>query len=321
MLGTFRNWIEIVARTLAREGIDLDAELAAKSVANVRDASLDGRLDAATTRAVWGVVEERSRDPVFGISMLRSVDYLDFEELGVALVATGTAESALERVVRYHALLSDAIVVNLDVGDRLLQLHIDHRATHWRAGEFTTALVIRVLRARFERRLSPAEVQLGFENPAGLDAYRRYFRCPTLTGGPTTRLSFDRTVLARSDVIEPIGVAARFEQLLNHRIEELSARQSATASVRDALREVIGADVPSLALVASKLHVSDRTLQRRLHNEGTSFSSQLEQTRRELATAWLADGRLSRTEIAYLLGFSHPSSFSRALRHWFPSGT
>jgi AraC-like DNA-binding protein len=320
MLGTFRNWIEIVSRTLAREGIDLGVELADRSVAFERNAPLAGRLDAAATRAVWQVVEERSHDPVFGISMLRAVDYLDFEELGVALVATGTAESALERVVRYHALLTDAVVVHLDVGKRLLELRIDHRATHWRAGEFSAALITRVLRARFDRRHAPTEVQLGFENPGGVDAYRRYFRCPVYTGAPATRLSFDRTVLARSDVIEPIGVAERFERLLSSRIQELSTRQSAAASVRDALRELIGADVPSLKRVASELHVSDRTLQRRLREEGTSFGSQLEETRRELAGAWLAEARLSRTEIAYLLGFSHPSSLSRALRRWFPDG-
>jgi AraC-like DNA-binding protein len=320
MLGTFRNWIEIVGRTLAREGIDLPAELSARSVALERDAGLAGRLDAATTRAVWRVVEDRTRDPVFGISMLRDVHYLDFEELGVALVATGTAESVLERVVRYQALLSDAVVVTLDVGNRLVEVRIDHRATHWRAGEFSAALVTRVLRARFDRRLNPTEVQLGFENPGGLDSYQRYFRSPVYSGGPTTRLSFDRTVLARSDVIEPIGVAERFERLLRSRMQELSSRPSATASVRDALRQLIGGDVPSVKRVASELHVSDRTLQRRLREEGTSFGSLLEETRRQLATAWLAEGRLSRTEIAYLLGFSHPSSFSRALRRWFPSG-
>jgi AraC-like DNA-binding protein len=62
--------------------------------------------------------------------------------------------------------------------------------------------------------------------------------------------------------------------------------------------------------------MSERTLQRRLRDEGESFASILDDTRRELAGSWLAEGRLTRTEIAYLLGFSQLSSFSRALRRW-----
>jgi AraC-like DNA-binding protein len=320
MLGTFHNWVEIVGRTLATEGVDLHAELARQGVTLGRSDLANERLDAASTAAVWSVVETQSADPVFGISMLRTVDYLDFEDLGVALLATGTAEVVLAHIVRYHGLLSDSVTIGLEVGQRAMELRIDHRATHWRASEFSAALVLRVLRARFDHSLRPTDVHLGFDNPAGLEIYRRYFRCPVVTGTPMTRLMLDRAALARVGMREPIGIAERFEQVLRKRVDELSSQQSVSGAVRAALQDMLGADAPTLDRVAATLHVSDRTLQRQLSAEGTSFATLLDESRRERAAIWLREGRLSRTEIAYLLGFSHPSSFSRAVRRWFPDG-
>lgn len=316
MLGTFRNWVDIVGRTLAREGVDLTSELAARGIDLSGVDPADGRLDATVTRTIWSVVDERSSDPVFGLTMLRTVDYLDFEDLGVALVASGSAEAVIARIVRYHGLISDAVAVGVDVGQRLLEVRIDHRGTHWRAGEFSAGLITAALRERFDRSLAPAEVHLGYTNAQGENVYGSFFACPVLSGTAATRLIFDRTVLARYGLPEPIGIADRFETILRSRAERLERGRSAAAAVRSALRESVGADPPTLQRVAATLHVSDRTLQRRLADEGTSFAGLLDEVRKELAQEWLRDGRLSRTEIAYLLGFSHPSSFSRALRRW-----
>jgi AraC-like DNA-binding protein len=320
MLGTFRNWVEIVGRTLAAEAIDLRAELALQGIELEDAAHPESRLEPATSRAIWRVVDERSRDPVFGLSMLRHIDYLDFEDLGVALVASGTAEAVLTRLVRYHGLITDRVSLALETGESLLTLRIDHRSTHWRTGEFSAGLFAGMLRDRMGPDLVPSEVELGFDNPAGMDIYRRFFRSPVIPSAALTRLAFDRAVLARYSIREPIGVADRFEQVLRDRVEELSAQQSTAAAVRVALRTILGADPPTVARAADALHMSERTLQRRLHDEGTSFAVVLDEARRELAATWLDEGRLSRTEIGYLLGFSHPSSFSRAARRWSLDG-
>lgn len=316
MLGTFRNWVEIVGRTLAAEGIDLGGELLGRGVDAAHIEPAVGRLDPATTRAIWTVVEERSEDPVFGLSMLRHIDYLDFEDLGVALVASGSAEAVISRIVRYHGLVSDRVVMTAEVGQRLLEVTLDHQQTSWRAGEFSAALIISALRDRFDRSIAPMELHLGFTNPAGTAIYGRFFRCPILGGAPATRLIFDRTTLTRHALPEPLGVAERFEQILRGRVDHLERERSTSAAARAAVRATIGADPPTLARVAAALHLSERTLQRQLEREGTTFAALLDATRRELAEQWLADGHLSRTEIAYLLGFSQPSSLSRALRRW-----
>jgi AraC-like DNA-binding protein len=64
------------------------------------------------------------------------------------------------------------------------------------------------------------------------------------------------------------------------------------------------------------LHQSTSTLQRRLRQEGTSYQSLLDEIRRELALDYLRDGKHSIADVAFLLGFSDQSNFTRAFRRW-----
>ena len=73
---------------------------------------------------------------------------------------------------------------------------------------------------------------------------------------------------------------------------------------------------PNLAQVAQDLGLSSRTLQRRLREQGFVFGQLVEEVRRRLAQSYLDEGRLSVSEVAYLLGYSELSAFSRAYRRW-----
>ena len=68
---------------------------------------------------------------------------------------------------------------------------------------------------------------------------------------------------------------------------------------------------------AQWLGLSERTLKRRLQDEGTTFSALLAQARSGQARALVADGDLPLTQIAERMGFSDLSSFSQAFKRWF----
>jgi len=72
----------------------------------------------------------------------------------------------------------------------------------------------------------------------------------------------------------------------------------------------------TIGAVARALHMSPRTLQRRLDAEAASFSEVVDDVRQRLARAWLADEARSLTEIAFSLGFSDLATFSRAFKRW-----
>jgi AraC-like DNA-binding protein len=72
----------------------------------------------------------------------------------------------------------------------------------------------------------------------------------------------------------------------------------------------------TLEATAVAMHMSPRTLQRRLGQEGTGFSETLDGVRESLARKWLADDSNPLLEVAYKLGFSDLATFSRAFKRW-----
>jgi len=74
--------------------------------------------------------------------------------------------------------------------------------------------------------------------------------------------------------------------------------------------------LPTIGQVARAMCLSERTLQRRLAQEGVKFSTLLDEVRLQLASRYLEAGRASLTEIAYLLGFADPNSFFRSFKRW-----
>ena len=83
-----------------------------------------------------------------------------------------------------------------------------------------------------------------------------------------------------------------------------------------ALVELLPTGASSMSDVARSLAVSTRTLQRRLHEEGTNYQATLNETRESLARHYLRSGGMSVGQISFLLGYDTPSSFYRAFHSW-----
>jgi AraC-like DNA-binding protein len=89
------------------------------------------------------------------------------------------------------------------------------------------------------------------------------------------------------------------------------------AQVRRVLANELVHGTPSIEQVAKRLGMSERTLQRRLHDEGATLQQVLDQLRRDLAAQYLDESQLGLREIAFLLGFAEQSGFQRAFVRWF----
>ena len=89
-----------------------------------------------------------------------------------------------------------------------------------------------------------------------------------------------------------------------------------TSRVKQAIISKLPSGAPTDDDVAVTLHMSSRTLSRRLTDEHTTFRDLVTSVRRDLAKEYIADPNVPITEISYLLGFSDLSSFSRAFKSW-----
>ncbi|WP_421849635.1 AraC family transcriptional regulator ligand-binding domain-containing protein [Oricola sp.] len=109
---------------------------------------------------------------------------------------------------------------------------------------------------------------------------------------------------------------AGFEVGLRKKILNRNVRVEVSERVRNALLEALPSGHNTVDDICKRLHVSKRTLQRKLKDEGTTFQEVLDQTRSDLSYHYLKKPEVSVVEISYLLGFQDPASFYRAFHGW-----
>lgn len=157
--------------------------------------------------------------------------------------------------------------------------------------------------------------------PEQAERWEKAFGCRIAFGASSFRMVFDEKDLQISIPTADASMLALCERMSSQTAQEQTGHF--TAKVRQVLVKNLAKGDPRREHVAEVLCLSERTLQRRLSEEGTNFAELVDKLRRELAERLLAQGHLSTTEIAFELGFSDPSNFYRACKRWFghsPSG-
>lgn len=147
---------------------------------------------------------------------------------------------------------------------------------------------------------------------AGLDDYLGV----EVHKGQTHAITFAPADANRPFLTENEQLWRFFAPELRRRLSDLQATASVADRVRAALHETLPAGGSSMTAVTRHLAVSNRTLQRQLKLEGTSFQEILATTRENLARHYLGNSTMRIAEIAYLLGYDDTNSFYRAFRTW-----
>jgi AraC-like DNA-binding protein len=141
--------------------------------------------------------------------------------------------------------------------------------------------------------------------------------------GCRVRFKADRNALVfrSSDLDRPFvthneelltAIGAQLETELHERKEGADVGEQ----VKNTLKRSLAGKRPTLQDVAQQLHLSVRTLQRRLTDAGITFQQLVEDTRRELARHYLQQRAVELNETAYLLGYEDANSFFRAFQGW-----
>ncbi|MGQ7957339.1 AraC family transcriptional regulator [Pseudomonas sp. SP16.1] len=166
------------------------------------------------------------------------------------------------------------------------------------------------------RPLSLEKVEIEFPAPAYAERYQDLFGCPVEFEAGANRLRLSAESLA---LINPEHCPGTWQQLLElceRELEQLTRTRSLRERVIQLLGPLLHGREPDLQEVARSLQLPSWTLRRKLAEEGTQFRAILNDTRRDLATAYIRDTELAFGEIAYLLGFASAEAFQRAFKRW-----
>lgn len=172
------------------------------------------------------------------------------------------------------------------------------------------------LRALCSRPLPIEKVMIEFPAPSYADRYAELFGCPVEFGASGNQLRLDQASLALRNPTHCASTWRHLQELCERELEQITRVRSLRERIAHLLGPLLHGREPDLNEVAQRLQMPTWTLRRKLADEGTQFRAILNDTRRDLAMAYIRDTELSFGEIAYLLGFASAEAFQRAFKRW-----
>ena len=277
----------------------------------------DARITAAQFCVAWSEAHRLTCDRQLALRLAAATPAGAFGIVEYVCRAAPTVGEALRQWVRYLNLLDDAVTVGLAIeGDRaLLRIDRESEAPAPTSHELCWALVTRRARELSTVPFRILAVEFTHHAPDDLAAYRAWFDAPVRFGADATQLVLPRAALDASLVSSDPALLGILTRAADELARQTPTDPLLTTQVKRVLREALRSDEAHVDVVAKRLGMTSRSLQRRLKDEGTSFQTVREAVRRELADRYLDDG-LAIAEISFLLGFSEPSAFFRAFKRW-----
>lgn len=316
------SWALLIARTLRRLGIDADSVFRAAHVAPSQLRAPTSRYPLAAVRRLWAAAAQASGDPCFGLEVGRAWHVTSFHALGYGALASATLREALARVARYCRVVSTGVRIDLVEHDRHAALELTSTvpgqgedASLEPAAQAALAALTTLCREARGARVDPTQVLLVQPERRCAARLTAFFHCPIRFGAPSNALVF-----AAADLDAPLETSNPSLVRVNERAVRRYLASMGSAPAGHLARQQILATLPggrvSQASVARALHMSVRTLQRKLASEGLVFRDVVDSARRQLAREYAKDRSITRSEIAYLLGYSEARSLSRAAARW-----
>jgi AraC-like DNA-binding protein len=276
------------------------------------------QIPRSNSDALLGALASRVADPAFGLQAARCWHPSNLGTLGYAWLSSSTLRTGLRRVVRYWRIVIGDVAVRLDEtrdGVEFVHTSPDSGASETIRGDAVMAIIYDMCRTNFGDAFSPERVAFRRAAPVDSRPYEALFRCPVTFGAESNRI-----VIACADADRPLptgnrDVAAAHDRILVEQLARLE-KANVVARLRASLLERMTLGEFSEEDLASDLHMSRRSLQRRLAEADASYQSLVDDTRRDMALRYIEDPSKSATDITFLVGYSQQSAFTRAFRRW-----
>jgi AraC-like DNA-binding protein len=276
----------------------------------------DLRIRVSAACQLFQLAAERGHCPSFGLQLAIHRQGLDFGLLGVLMAHKRSLREMWMTAIHYRYLANDALSIGLevdgDVATLRYELMVDASAPVVQSVELAAGVIVRSCQAVLGPHWRPRSVSFMHAPPADLGWHRQLFGCPV-----RFHSDLNAIVLSTADLDAPNPGAdielVRYAESLARPLNA-SATDRAAAEVRQAIFLLLPMESgATIERVATHLHMSVRSVQRRLETSGTDFSALLDDVRRDLALRYMRNPDYTVGRVSSLLGYTHQASFTR----WF----
>ncbi len=301
-------------------GIDFASTLHELGIPTGKKMEPGARLSRSTMAAVWREAEEQCGSSAIGLVVGQHVEPRDYYVLGQTWLAAPSLRDAFERLIRYQSVLTNTVseisIAREGEQYRIRAAYPDKERMPLAHGrDLNMSALLKMCSIAVGAPVRPKKIELVAAADWHPDAYAALFGCPIRYGCDADSLWFDATPIdaelpgAMPDMLDAT------DRIVTAYIDSFDKAHVAT-QVRTLLIRMLPSGEVDQEVVAAKLFRSASTLQRQLAAENTTYRQVVAETRESLAREFLASGKYSAADVAFMLGFADQSVFSRAFKRW-----
>ena len=240
---------------------------------------------------------------------------------GYAAISSPTLGNALDNLIdlfRYHQQCSMLRLTASNTNSYQLEYQVrDPNIVQRRQdAELSLGMFFNLIRECMGKDWNPEEVYFEHPKPENSKEHEKAFDAQVFFNQKFNAIVFDPAILETSMPKADLKLMAVTRACLESLHTNTPMNQNLTDKIRNLIRIKLSDGYPSLESIAESLYMSTSAIQRNLAWEGLSYTELVEEVRKSLAEMYFKQRNLSLSEIAYLLGYSELSAFSRAFRRW-----
>lgn len=312
-----------IALVAVRRGADPDAVCRAIGVAPAALDDPNARANLDQCIKAWEQALHYSGDPFLGLHLGDMTSPGLVGAVGYFMESSPDLLTAFQNLVQFKRLIDNAPSFTEIKGEAFFY-HANpyplwaelspETARH--VVEHSLAAIPHFVKLLCGRAVQPLGVHFAFPRPRDTREYQRVLKTEPLFDQPSNCIVFRLSDMRLPLISHNPALNAIFKDLLEKETAKLGGATSFSGEVRGVILKKYVSVIPQLTEVAEQLHVTPRTLQRRLKDEGATFQSIVDSVKSELAMGLLKKPGLTVGEIAYKLGYMEPSVFRRAFKKW-----
>lgn len=287
-------------------------------------ASPDAKIAGHIVQKIWRKAEDLTCDADIGLHLGEAIHPSTLGLVGFVMLSCANLGEALEKLIRYTNLLTDGVQGKLVKKGLLAEIEIEITRdrenylleTPRQPMETSFSAIATIVRILAGKPFPIREMRFSHERPPEIAEHQRVFAAPVLFGQKTDKMIFAVEALSYPVLLANRDLLPAFEVQAEQILLELDKQETRSSQVQRKIIKKLTGDIPSITDVAREMGMSERTLQRELAAENTTFRELLDAARRELAFKHLQNEKVPVAEISFLLGFSEPSAFHRSFKRW-----
>lgn len=287
----------------------------------------DNRVPLKNYVALMRAAKDVCRDPAFALHYGESNELADISVVGLIVQGAETMIDALAQLNRYGRLViethgptqgpsEDRFHHQRADANRLWL--VDTRKNPNDFYELTESTWARFVCGprRFEPTRFVHEVHVTHADPGYRAEYERIFEVPIVFNSDKNALLIDESWVSRKIARSPRYVFGVLSEHADQLLAALERTKTFRAQVESLILPILHTGEIGMSQIAGRMNMTRQTLLRRLKAEGTNFEKLVDELRCKLALDYLRARKTSVYDAAYLVGFSDPAAFSRAVKRW-----